>query len=218
IVNMYRDQLGLEPMSREEVERQFETVMVAGETGRLFQVESTQRTNRAAARIITAIVHRSDVSWFYKLSGEASLVDEQKPAFVEFLRTLRIQESSETDTAGGPAKLNWQTPSHWQQLPAGRLQLARFSVPDRGSAKAEVSVSRFPNDTGGTLANVNRWRRQLGLGEVQEAELAAFVSSLGPANPDAQLVDLKHENRRLLGAIVPRAGIYWFYKLLGDAE
>ncbi|HXJ59595.1 MAG TPA: hypothetical protein VNU68_23365 [Verrucomicrobiae bacterium] len=223
IVNMWRERVGLDPLSREQVETQFEPVTVAGESGRMFQIDGTTKLGKeqnAAARIVTVVVHRPDASWFYKLAGDASLVEEQKPAFLQFLRTLRIQESSETESADGSAKpsFNWQMPAHWTEMPAGQMQVAKFAVPDRGTGKAEVSVSRFPTDTGGTLANVNRWRKQLGLGEVQENELASIVSVLDPANPEARLVDLTHDDRRLLGAIVPRAGIYWFYKLVGDAK
>ena len=32
----------------------------------------------------------------------------------------------------------------------------------------------------------------------------------------ARLVDLTNNNRRLVAAIVPRDGSYWFYKLRGD--
>jgi hypothetical protein len=65
---------------------------------------------------------------------------------------------------------------------------------------------------------VNRWRRQIGLPEVQAAELPSLVSPLDPSNPEAILVDMKSDSKRMLGAIVPRGGSYWFYKLTGDAE
>lgn len=222
IVNMMREQLGQEPLDREAVAKQFETVQVGGETGNLFQIDGKLEGSSGASRIFTVIVHRSDKSWFYKLAGDASLVAAQKPAFVEFLKSIRFKEApaeierevSETP----PAKRDWKVPGEWKELPAGQMQAAKFAVPPRGSAKAEVSVSVFPSDTGGTLANVNRWRRQIGLPEVQQAELKSMVSPLDPANPDAILVDMTNNNKRLLGAIVPRGGSYWFYKLLGDAE
>jgi len=88
-------------------------------------------------------------------------------------------------------------------------------VPARGEAKAEVFVSIFPSDTGGVLANVNRWRRQVGLGEIDEDGLKSCTSPLEGA-PNAVVVNLTNENRSLLGAIVPRDGQWWFYKLLGD--
>jgi hypothetical protein len=101
------------------------------------------------------------------------------------------------------------------------MQVGKFAVPEHDGAKAEVSVSVFPSDTGGVLANVNRWRRQLGMTETDEAGLQECVTPLEGATidgaPASMLADLTHENRRLLGAIVPREGRWWFYKMLGDA-
>jgi hypothetical protein len=131
-----------------------------------------------------------------------------------------MKEAGPTEEAPAAAssKAGWQVPSQWKEIPAGQMQVAKFAVPARGSAKAEVFVSVFPSDTGGTLANVNRWRKQIGLPEAQSGELTSMVSPLDPAQPEAILVDMTNNTKRLLGAIVPRDGRYWFYKLLGDAE
>jgi hypothetical protein len=77
-------------------------------------------------------------------------------------------------------------------------------------------VSIFPSDTGGLASNVDRWRGQLGLGPATEAELKQLVTPLDPAEPRATLVDMKNNGRQLIGAIVPRGGRWFFYKLLGD--
>jgi hypothetical protein len=222
IVNMWREQVGQEPLSREEAAKQFQAVEVGGEPGNLFEISGTPHEGAAPARIVTAMVHRADASWFYKLAGNAALVEAQKPVFIEFLKSIRLKEAPpvEESVASEPAqpKHNWTVPARWKELPAGQMQAAKFAVPTRGVAKAEVSVSIFPNDTGGTLANVNRWRRQIGLPEVQAADLPSMVSPLDPAQPDAILVDMKSNGKQMLGAIIPRGGSYWFYKLLGDAE
>lgn len=220
IVNMWREQVGLEPLSREDVARQFQTVEVGGEPGKLFEIAGTPEGGSGSTRIVTAMVHRSDASWFYKLAGDAALVKAQKPVFIQFLKSIRLKESvAAGDDSTPPApKPNWSVPGRWKELAAGQMQVARFAVPEHRGAKAEVFVSVFDSDTGGTLANVNRWRRQIGLAEVQPGDLASLVSPLDPKNPDAILIDMTNSNKRLLGAIVPRRGSFWFYKLLGDAE
>src|SRR4029434_10635893 len=93
----------------------------------------------------------------------------------------------------------------------GEMQVAKFSVPPSGNAKAEVAVSIFPSDTGGTLQNVNRWRRQLNLPEIDESGLNTVVSALDPNLANAVLVDLRNDPKRTLGAIVPRNGRWVFY-------
>jgi hypothetical protein len=97
------------------------------------------------------------------------------------------------------------------------MQMARFSVPDRGDARAEVSVSVFTSETGGALSNVNRWRGQIGLSPISEAELSRQATPLDPKTPGAILVNLSNGGRQLVAAIVPRGGQWYFYKLLGEA-
>jgi hypothetical protein len=85
---------------------------------------------------------------------------------------------------------------------------------------AEVTVSAFPGDVGGYVANVNRWRRQINLDPVSPAEVDQLIGPLDLAGSQAMLVDMtgQKEGRsvRLIGAIVPRSDRTWFYKLLGD--
>ncbi len=70
------------------------------------------------------------------------------------------------------------------------------------------------------VANVNRWRQQLGLDALPENELNKLVTPLDLSDGKATLVDLigVGEKTRLVGAIVPREGKTWFYKLMGDAQ
>lgn len=220
IVNMWREQVGLAALDREEALKQFEKVDVGGESGNLFQIEGKAEGQTAPARIITAMVHRDDASWFYKLSGDGAVVSAQKPAFIEFLKSIRLKEATMQPQAPveSGSKPGWTIPGQWKELAVGQMQVARFAVPERGGAKAEVFVSVFPNDTGGTLANVNRWRQQIGLPQVSESELGTMVVPLDAATPGAILVEMTGSSKKLLGAVVPRNGSYWFYKMLGDAE
>jgi len=218
IVNMWRQQVGLQPLSNDMVMAQLQDVVVGGENGKLFEVTGKAAEGETPTRIVTAMVHRSDASWFYKLSGGASLVEAQKPAFIEFLKSIQIKEpAADSQPANETGAPKWEVPTGWKPLRAGPMQVARFAVPARNGATGEVFVSVFPNDTGGTLANVNRWRGQLKLKDVNEAELRSLVTSLDAALPNAVLVDITNNSQQLIGAIVPRGGQWWFYKLLGDA-
>jgi hypothetical protein len=228
VVNMWREQVELGPLSSEEVAKALEPTEIAGGKGFTFEIKGAR--GEKSARILTAVQHRGDRSWFFKLSGDDATVAAQKPAFLTFLKSLRFNEAT-PEGASAPAgnvasssspkqtalpQFQWKVPDAWQSLPAGQMQVAKFSVPNKDGAKAEVSVSVFPSDTGGTLANVNRWRRQLGLAEVDESGLQSCITGLD-ASPGAVLVNLTNEQRQLLGAIVPRQGKWWFYKMLGDA-
>lgn len=231
VVNMWREQAGLPPVADAELAQTLSPVKVGDKEGQMFEVLGAKEGG-APLRIVTAFVHEADSSWFYKLAGEEALVTAQKPTFVEFLKTVRVHADATEPAPAGPAPATgvpatgapaggapqWTgpVPAGWQQLAPGNMQVAKFAVPAQGPAKAEVFVSVFPGDTGGLLANANRWRRQIGLPEVDQDGLKGAVSPLDPALPEAVLIDLKNEGRALLGAVVPRGGKWWFFKLLGD--
>ncbi len=223
VVNMWREQAGLAPIEKDELEKTLEPVDIGGKKGQMFEVLGAKEGG-APLRIVTAFYHENGASWFFKMSGDEALVTAQKPAFVDFLKSIQVKEPSAppTETAAPPpavpvTEFKWKVPDGWKTLAPGNMQVAKFGVPEKDGAKAEVFVSTFPSDTGGTLANVNRWRAQLGLPAVDDAGLKDMASPLDSATPDAVLIDLKNDPRALLGAIVPRDGKWWFYKMLGDA-
>jgi len=231
IVNMWRQQVGQPELGDDEARKQLQPVAIGSEEGQLFEI-STAPTNSEPTRIVTAMMHRQTASWFFKLSGDPAVVETQKSAFVGFLKTVRVNDaalagaahsmaSRASSTPASPPRpsrnFKWNVPEGWQAITPGQMQDAKFSVPANDGAKAEVSVSIFPSDTGGTLANVNRWRGQIGLGAAAESDLASFVTPLATASPGALLVDMTNNGRQFLGAIVPRGGQWYFYKFLGDA-
>ena len=51
------------------------------------------------------------------------------------------------------------------------MRLATYMIPTEAGDQ-EVAVTRFPGQVGGVLANINRWRGQMGLQPIAEPELA----------------------------------------------
>ncbi len=116
--------------------------------------------------------------------------------------------------------LAWTAPAHWTVGPEKAMRKATYLVPgENGAPGAELAVTAFPGDVGGTLANINRWRGQLSLPPIGETELASALTHLdvGPLHLDH--VELASAGtppaRRVLGALVPHAGATWFFKLDG---
>jgi len=113
-----------------------------------------------------------------------------------------------------PPVRKWNAPSGWQEQPLGPMQDGKFLV---AGGKATVTISIFQGATGGTLANVNRWRtKQLGLPEVDEAALPTLLTPLDLPDAKANLVDMKGPKGRMVAAIVPHGEQTWFFKLLGE--
>ena len=116
----------------------------------------------------------------------------------------------------------WQVPPGWQEAPAGQFLVAKFIITGEGGAQAAVNVSASAGDGGGLAANINRWRKQLGLDEMPEADVNKLVTPVAIAGGNAMFVDLSGTDARsgqparLVGAMVPQAGQAWFYKLMGN--
>ncbi len=98
------------------------------------------------------------------------------------------------------------------------MQTARFVATGAGGAKAEASVASIPGEGGGLLANVNRWRKQIGLGPIEAAELPKQTSTLDAGGSKASVLDVTSEDKqkRLVAVSVPGGGSTTFYKLMGD--
>ncbi len=127
-------------------------------------------------------------------------------------------------SSSGQAKPNWEAPSGWKEVPGGQFLVAKFLLTGAANAQASVNVSMSPGDGGGMLANVNRWRNQLGLGSMTEADLAKEVQPLDLPGGKASVADIAGQDAksgqksRVLAVVIPRSGETWFYKLMGNAE
>jgi hypothetical protein len=104
--------------------------------------------------------------------------------------------------------------------------LAKFSIAGANGAKAAVNVSSLAGDGGGLTANINRWRRQLGLEPMTnemvwptEGPQGASFTAKGILTVDYTGMDSRTgKPARLVGSIVPQNGQTWFYKLMGDPD
>lgn len=114
--------------------------------------------------------------------------------------------------AAGSTQTVDDLPEGWALDPTPRpMRVSTYLVEDP-DGPVEVAVTRFPGDTGGVLANINRWRQQVGLGPVTEAELPGMIRSF--AGGRGYAVEIENGERTLLGAGVfdPASGQTWFLK------
>jgi len=244
-VNRWRGQVGLPGVSETELAKLAQPVEIAGQSASLYDQAGTNVSSGEISRILAAILRRDGTAWFFKMTGEDAVVAEQKPAFVEFLKSVNfpaaataaqlppshppmdaanIMAQAGTAPSSGQAKPNWEVPSGWKEVPGGQFLVAKFILTGAANAQANVNVSMSPGEGGGLLANLNRWRQQLGLGTVAEADLAKEVQPLDLPGGKASVADIvgkgprSAKDARLLAVVIPRSGETWFYKLMGDAQ
>jgi hypothetical protein len=243
-VNIWRRELELAGISEEELSRIEEPVRIGEFEGGIFEMvsEAPLGERREKTRTIGAILPKEGTTWFFKLSGDDTLVAREKNAFMTFLTSIEIHEGDHHSTelatgpasdyspaprglpAAAPARPDWKVPAHWEEQPAQGMRFATFRIPGETGPGADLSVTQFPGEAGGILMNINRWRGELGLSPLTQTQLAGAVSSLDLGGQEAIVVNMAGAHvqtgnkQRTLAAIVPQLGLTWFYKMTGDDD
>lgn len=84
-VNRWRGQVGLPPMSEEDLAKEQKSIEVGGVTGKYVEAIGTD----SGKTILGVMAVRDDVSWFIKLTGPSSIAAEEKERFEQFTRSLK---------------------------------------------------------------------------------------------------------------------------------
>jgi hypothetical protein len=195
-------------------------------------------------RIVGAILHTDDATWYFKMMGDSALVEKNKASFIAFLKSVQFQPSPTAasspadisqlppshpaipgvtaETTASAEKPSWTVPSDWKEGELMQFLVARYVIQGSGDASAAVNVSQLDGDGGGLMPNINRWRQQIGLAP-SEGDSQQPVSTLDLAGGKASLVDMTGTDMRgggkpvrLVGVVLPLNGQTWFYKLMGD--
>lgn len=137
------------------------------------------------------------------------------PVMMQAPATAPAQTPAATQAGNGntAGNLHWSLPPGWQRVPGERqMRVATFETTQ--GERLEISLSRFPGDTGGLLANVNRWRQQVGLKPVEEKDLAADLKPVDNGSLTGHTMRLRGETQHMLGAILMPAdkSESWFVK------
>lgn len=140
-------------------------------------------------RMIAAIVPAGDQVWFFKAVGSSPRLAMQRPALEKFLGALKVSGS----------QVSWTLPAGWTEEKGRGERSATLRFGDE--PKFELTVSRLGGDGGGTLANVNRWRGQMGQGPVAEADLGKATKTLKAGETSITLVDLEGPKRPSMPAM-----------------
>lgn len=117
-----------------------------------------------------------------------------------------------------PLKNNpsWKIPSDWQEQETVPPRKASYQVDDPQGRRGEVSVSLFPGEVGGLLANINRLRGQLGLEPVSQAAVDGLTEKVTVNGQETHWVDLQNDKERLLVVILMIEDNSWFFKFTGN--
>jgi hypothetical protein len=143
-------------------------------------------------RILVAIAPDREVTWFFKMKGQVEWVYQHKEDFKSFVDSLRFP--------AGARLPRWNLPAGWQigDPKPGREKTFLIGSKDKG---VELAVTQLPlplGQGGNTLlANVNRWREDLGLKPIPENEIKNFCKEWKVQDRQLLVVELTGPGRTL---------------------
>ena len=116
----------------------------------------------------------------------------------------------------GPV-LKWSLPKGWGEHLTGGMRYATLKPSTEG--KLDVTVVVLPGPAGGELANVNRWRGQIGLAPLDEPAMGAARKRIATKAGPVSVYDFTSDGdtkTRLIAALAMGEGNSWFLKMVGD--
>lgn len=198
-VNRWRDQSGLKPVTLEN----------------LYNTESKTEETRSLELSGRKIV-------LVNFVGMSKVGGMGMPPFARARPAAANPDVATADAADADG-IKFETPAGWKAGKANAFSKLAFSVadPKEPARTVDVTVSELGGQGGDLLANVNRWRGQVGLPPTTLDDLkkeSGQVEVDGTKGTMVELVGKKGDApETILGVIVLRQKSAWFFKLKGHA-
>jgi hypothetical protein len=227
-VNRWRGQIQLGEITQAELDKAIRLIPVAGVQGHYVELVGPAEADSRQA-ILGAVAIRGERAWFFKLWGDAELALREKARFESFVKTVRFvtpeddgPASVSTAAGGGNSPLKYDAPEGWTPREVRGMRRVAFHVAENDQ-KVEITAIELPGSVEALLPNVNRWRQQIELGEITQAELEKTVNPIqvdGVEGHYIELVGPEDAQRRLamLRVVAIHDGRTWLFSMTGDAD
>ncbi len=146
----------------------------------------------------------------------------------EQIRSYRAPKDGRVDSASyaqtGSSVIRWVAPTDWQALAPGEMRLGNFTVQSVNGSQARITIIPLPGEGGSDIENLNRWRAQVGLQPVDQAQMTGLTEEVEIASTRTRLFDMTgvpaggNSRMRLIAAVLRRDGTAWFFKMIGDED
>ena len=197
-VNRWLGQLSLAPITADQLEQTVERLPL--KTGQAIWLDATGTPGGASMRAPFMAGNRPHPPFAGNNVGPAA----SEPA------------------QGQPELLTFTEPASWEPGRMSSMRKAAFVAKD-GDASVEITVIDLAASAGDLMANVNRWRGQVGLEPLDQATLNEQLVEIPVDDVTGQYVEMFNPEsveppQAILGVIAIRKERAWFFKLTGTAS
>lgn len=127
-----------------------------------------------------------------------------------------------TESEPALSGISWTVPSGWIKEEASGFRQGSFLIRQSNGRQAEVTVVMLSGNAGGLLANINRWRGQIGLQAVTETDLPRIVTAQTLNGMEFRIVNFAGQvnsvKTRIVAATLNRGNDTWFFKMMGHDQ
>jgi hypothetical protein len=212
-LNRWRDQLALPPVSLEELEQSANPFELGG---------------RQAYRV--DLLGSAPAAGPSRGPFQSAERPSQQPSAVTASSTdpssNAVPASSAADGSPGPRRvggMSFTPPKDWQEGRSGGMRLAAFMV-QRDDKRAEVTLIPLGAgpSAGSLVDNVNRWRREIDLPPIEQAQVEQETSTIEAGDASGQYIRLVNPNNSdadaTLAVIFPLPDRTLFVKMKGARD
>jgi len=154
---------------------------------------------RAPYRLMAALIPQPDRTWFVRLQGPREEIEKCVADFDAFVASLRFSENEDTP-------IEWDKPAAWKvsdkREVRGFRRHATFQVNDEPDS-LEVVITSLGPAGGDVLANVNRYRGQLGLAKIKEHQLGRATRKQMLGDTEITRIDIEGRQPATPGGMPP---------------
>lgn len=213
-INRWRGQLGLPPIAATQLTKETEQLKLDGVTATLVNLKGHMAGQQGMMGQAPFASGQQGLPPRPSSQGPASSGTEPSAS--------AIPQTSATGSQASASPLTFDQPETWQAGKVGGMRKAAFTVAD-GDKHVEITVIDLAEAAGELLPNINRWRGQLKLPPVEQAELDKQLQPIKAGQVAGHFIELigaeaNQPQQAMLGAVIVDAGKAWFFKLTGDAE
>ena len=123
----------------------------------------------------------------------------QQAMFMDYLMDTLVANRFDAEL------FEYEVPEGWEQLPPTQFRIVNLRL--GAEPPAEITLVMLMGDGGGVRANVDRWRRQVGLAPMSDEEFLALEDRTLFDNP-AKYVELRGSYEGMDGTRIADAGLY----------
>jgi hypothetical protein len=224
-VNRWLDQLGQPAVTEQKLDEIAQRLTTSSGDVTIVDLTGLPKDADPAkdGRIIAGMLTTGTATLFFKMRGNADLVEEQKADFIKWVAAVcdaQTESKSQPMAAmppgdTGPPPIKWRTPENWTAVSPSSMRYASFSAPAENGEKIDISVVTFPGDGGSDPDNINRWRGQIGLPPIDKNAVSSQIAPLKTSDATFSTAEIVGAKARTIAAWTRHEGRAWFFKATG---